>query len=77
MKKIEAVKIIRKELFKGYGANGADFTNWGIVEDLSKRFGLQDTAYVDKIFHHNKEGLLEDFLLDLRYYKKRFNPQPK
>lgn len=41
MKKLEAIKVIRKELKKPFGANGVDLTNWWLVETLSKKFELQ------------------------------------
>jgi hypothetical protein len=71
MKKIEGIKIIRKELFKKNGLNGADFTDWRLIRALSSRFNLQDTAYIDKIFAKDKKGLLEDYLLDLKYWRNR------
>lgn len=74
MKKLEAIKLIRKELKKPLGENGADFTNWGLVRHLSEVFKLQDTAYRDMIFSKNKSGLLNDYLLSIRYWKKR-NPK--
>ncbi len=73
MKKIEAIKIIRKELKKPIGENGVDLTQWGLVEKLSAEFGLNDTAYRDKISRHDKEGLLKDYLLDLKYWRKKTN----
>ncbi len=75
MKKIEAVKLIRKELQKPLGANGVDLTMWGLVEKLSEQFNLEDTAYRDKILRHEKEGLLRDYLLDVKYWKRLSPPE--
>ena len=62
-KRIEYVKLIRKELQK-------ERPVWGFVRSVSKIAGLQDTAYRDKIEKHDIDGLLRDYLLDLNYYKK-------
>ena len=62
MKKIEAIKIIRKELEK-------ENPNWIVVRRLCERFHLSDTAFRDKLFHKDKEALLKDFLLDLKYWQ--------
>lgn len=74
MKKIEGVKFIRKELLRKCGANGADFTDWFLVEKLSERFNLRDTAYRDKVRNRQKDALLNDYLLDLEYWKKKLTP---
>ena len=74
MKKIEGIKLIRKELLAKKGANGADFTDWFLVEKLSERFNLRDTAYRDKVRNRQKGALLDDYLLDLKYWKNKITP---
>jgi len=66
MKKIKAIKIIRKELKESK-------TNWCLVEALSRCFNLLDTAYRDKIRNKQKEALLSDYLLSISYWKKKTN----
>ncbi len=63
-KKIEYVKLIRKELQK-------ERPVWGLIRSLSRIAKLQDTAYRDKIEKHDINGLLRDYLLDLNYWKKK------
>ena len=61
-KRIEYIKLIRKELLK-------DRPVWQFIRGVSKIAGLQDTAYRDKIEQHDVKGLLRDYLLDLKYWK--------
>jgi hypothetical protein len=63
-KKIEYIKLIRKELLK-------ERPVWEFIQGVSKIAGLQDTAYRDKIERHDINGLLRDYLLDLKYWKNR------
>lgn len=63
-KKIEYVKLIRKELQK-------ERPNWQFIRSVSNIAGLQDTAYRDKIERYDVEGLLRDYLLDLNYWKQK------
>ena len=63
-KRIEYIKLIRKELLK-------ERPVWQFIISVSKIAGLQDTAYRDKIERHDVNGLLRDYLLDLEYWKNR------
>ena len=63
-KKIEYIKLIRKELQK-------ERPVWEFIRGVSRIAGLQDTAYRDKIERHDIKGLLRDYLLDLKYWKMR------
>ena len=63
-KRIEYIKLIRKELLK-------ERPVWQFISSVSKIAGLQDTAYRDKIERHDVNGLLRDYLLDLEYWKNR------
>ena len=63
-KRIEYIKLIRKELLK-------ERPVWQFIRSVSKIAGLQDTAYRDKIERHDVNGLLRDYLLDLEYWKNR------
>ncbi len=69
LKKIEYIKLIRKELKK-------ERPVWQFIRDVSKTAKLQDTAYRDKIERHDTGGLLRDYLLDINYWKQR-NKIPK
>ena len=61
--RIEYVKLIRKELLK-------ERPVWEFIRSVSRIAGLQDTAYRDKIERHDVQGLLMDYLLDLKYHTK-------
>lgn len=63
-KKIEYIKLIRKELLK-------ERPVWSFIKRVSKIVGFQDTAYRYKIERHDVNGLLMDYLLDLKYWKNR------
>ena len=63
-KRIEYVKLIRKELLE-------ERPVWGFIRNVSRIAGLQDTAYRGKIERHDVQGLLMDYLLDLKYWKNR------
>ena len=63
-KRIEYVKLIRKELLKEHPV-------WRLISDISEIAGLQDTAYRDKIERHDVQELLMDYLLDLNYWNNR------
>ena len=63
-KKEEYIKLIRKELLK-------ERPVWEFIRNVSRIAKLQDTAYRDKIERHDVQGLLMDYLLDLKYWKNR------
>ena len=63
-KRIEYIKLIRKELLR-------ERPVWESIRSMSRIAGLQDTAYRDKIERQDVQGLLRDYLLDLEYWRNR------